>query len=160
MKEIDNVFNWLKLAGTKAVPFNPAIQASQDTFNFWVSLIQEELDEAVQAFKEANLEDYKDAIADLFWVIHNSPVMFDIEDSYKEKLINVGKSNYTKFTQNKTIAEDTVLAYQLGKHPNKLGGSIDAYYQQVGNYFIIRRKSDNKILKSLQYKEPDEFKEL
>jgi hypothetical protein len=36
-----------------------------------------------------------------------------------------------------------------------MGIAIETVFEQVGELYVVRRKSDNKVMKSINFKEPD-----
>jgi hypothetical protein len=47
------------------------------------------------------------------------------------------------------------LLKQLGTHPNKQGVFIETRIEKINDSYIIKRIKDNKVLKSISFKEPD-----
>ena len=66
----------------------------------------------------------------------------------------VYKSNMSKLCKTEEEAKQTVEAYKLGTHPNKLGKVIITHYEKAKEGFVVRRTSDNKYLKSINFVEP------
>jgi len=144
MQEINKIYEWLELAGNK---FNDSSK-----INLAEKLIQEEIAELKQGVKENNTREILDAFADVIWVLCNLTYYKGI--SIKELIEIIKKveiSNYSKFCKNEQEAIDTVKAYSNGSHWDKQGVIIEAYYEKVNNYYIIKRKSDDKVLKSINY---------
>jgi len=145
---IEDIYKWLETAG---VP----ILGSQQQHDLCVGLIEEELDELRTAYHKKDHEETKDAIVDLLWVVLNYAYMFDIStEELQEKVDRVSYSNWSKFCVTEAEALKSVELYAKGEHPTKPGAKIDAYYQKSGDYWIVKRTSDNKILKSLEFQEP------
>lgn len=145
---IEDIYKWLETAGVPRY-------GTEDLHDLCISLIREELDELIDAYRNKNEEGIKDAIVDLLWVTLNYPYMFDISlAELQEKIDRVSYSNWTKFCVTEAEAKKSVELYAKGEHPTKPGAKIDAYYEQFGNYWIVKRLSDNKILKSLEFQEP------
>ena len=100
---------------------------------------------------------YNNVIGGFIMELNN--IMFNIwvlDKRIFAKFKQVLKSNYSKFTTDENIAIQSVEAYKNGTHPTKLGQNIDSYYKKVGDYYVIF-KSNHKILKSINYKEPNQF---
>jgi len=145
---IEDIYKWLETAGVPQL-------GSEEQHDLCVSLIQEELNELIDAHKNKDREGVKDAIVDLLWVVLNYPYMFDISlPELQEKIDRVSYSNWTKFCVTEAEAKRSVELYAKGKHPAKPGAKIDAYYHKSGKYWIVKRMSDSKILKSLEFQEP------
>ena len=49
----------------------------------------------------------------------------------------------------------TVTAYMDGTHPNKQGVFIETRIEEINDSYIIKRIKDNKVLKSISFKEPN-----
>ncbi len=148
MNLIKDVYQWLETAGQK--PSENKVELSFD-------LIEEEFKELRDAWKKGNKVEFLDAIVDLYWVITNASFFagepIESVEDYAQK---VSMSNWSKFCGSKTIADLTVIAYQEGTHPSKLGEKIDCYAEQVRDLWVVKRK-DGKILKGLNYREPNQY---
>lgn len=154
MKETETIFqqvhDWLKTAG---VVKNDSIE----TFNIIKEFILEELDELEIAVKNNDTDGQKDAIIDLIWMVLNWAYSKDL--TQLEQFANrVNWSNWTKFCATEQEAIDTCNAYLQGKHPSKPGKKIECYISESTHndqrIFIVKRLSDNKILKSINFLEP------
>ena len=142
MEVIEKILEWLKLAGVEQ-------NGDNKQFELVMNLIDEEKDELILGFQKDDLEEQTDAVADLIWVILNWAHMKNLP--IIEVLRKVEISNYSKFCKSKEEAIETVYAYENGVHWDKEGIKIDCYFKQVGDYFVIKRSDNNKILKSINY---------
>jgi hypothetical protein len=61
----------------------------------------------------------------------------------------------SKLCRVESEAAETVAAYWMGTHPDKKDKSIAAYYKKEGKRYVVRRRKDDKVLKSLKFKEPN-----
>jgi phosphoribosyl-ATP pyrophosphohydrolase len=139
---MEKILEWLKLAGVE--------QSGDETqFKLWKKLLLEEYQETVDAFEDNNIEEQVDGIADIIWIAFNWAHMKNLP--IIETLKKVEISNYSKFCKSKEEAIETVYAYENGVHWDKQGVKIDCYFKQVGDYFIVKKTEDNKILKSINY---------
>ena len=139
------VNQWLAMAGIEK-------KGDIDQFRLCRDLILEELDELEEAYKAKDEDQQRDAVVDLMWVVLNWDYMNNLNsEEYAER---VAKSNWSKFCKTEEEAEKTVDAYIRGVHPSKPGARIECYIQQSGEYWIVKRLSDNKILKSINFIEP------
>lgn len=114
--------------------------------NLCYKLIHEELMEFDQAQTEEDLKAIQDALGDLLWVVVRAMMEYGIEP---EKCINaIYRSNMSKLDYSEKDAEESVMAYAIS--------GIEAYYEKhpTKNCFIIKRKVDDKILKSHKFVEP------
>ena len=72
------------------------------------------------------------------------------------ELINrIYDSNMSKLCRTESEAAETVAAYWMGTHSDKPNESILTYHRKEGKRYVVRRKKDDKVLKSLNFKEPD-----
>lgn len=140
-----DVSQWLKTAG---VPQN----GSREQYNLGLSLIEEELEELTEAWEKDDKVGQTDAVVDLLWVVLNYSHFFNLDSEEYAK--RVSKSNWSKFCSTIEQARDTVAAYALGTHPSKPGAKISCYVDHAGEFFIVKRISDNKVMKSLNFQEP------
>lgn len=184
MEEQKLISTWLDLAGYKEgnIPVFPR----NKRFQLALSLVLEELLEAAEAgskeqykeflntaknFIEAKLDnvenektvgdvdELRDACADMRVVMGNLIHFAGLKEMFDEDFEEVMKSNFSKYCIFEEDAIETVRLYAEGTHPNKMGKKIETYYEKVDSFYIIKQKSDGKILKSMYFKEP-EFKTL
>lgn len=139
---IEDILNWCKRAGIEQT-------GSQTQFNLWKTLMLEELVEADVAFKNDDTQEQTDAVCDLIWIALNWAHMnkLDVVDLLKK----VQSSNDSKFCYTMADAVKTVEAYNTGTHWDKPGVVVEADFRLSGDVYVITRKSDGKILKSLKY---------
>lgn len=184
MKEQELISNWLDIAGYKegSIPIFPRNKKLQ----LALSLVLEELLEAAEAGsksqyqeflntaknvidnklsnvenekKEGDVDELRDACADMRVVMGNLIHFAGLREMFDEDFEEVMKSNFSKYCKKEEDAKESVRLYAEGIHPNKMGKKIETYYEKVDSFFIIKQKSDGKILKSMHFKEP-EFKKL
>lgn len=118
-------------------------------------LVDEEIQEFIDAVKEGDTSEMLNACCDAMVVINNLPYFagFSVEDIEQEdeKVFN---SNMTKFCKTEEEAKETVQLYREGNHPNKKGHKIDTYYKETGDpkyKFVILDTRTNKVLKSKNF---------
>jgi predicted HAD superfamily Cof-like phosphohydrolase len=85
-----------------------------------------------------------DAFADLQYVLSGAIITFGLQNKIDEAFEEVHESNLSKLCINAQEAEETQVQYQ------KKGVEVDI--EATKGYFIIKRKEDNKVLKSINYK--------
>lgn len=141
-KGIENILNWLKLAGVKQ-------EGSKEQFVLWLNLMQEELMETVYAREANNRDEQVDGLGDLIWVVCNWAHMNNLP--LIDTLKKIEASNYSKFCDTEEQAIETCESYKEGTHWDKKDVIVNAYYIKEGDKYIIKRKEDDKILKSLYY---------
>lgn len=142
MEVIEKILKWLELAGVEQ-------KGDNEQFKLWKQLLLEEYQETVDAFENNDKQEQVDGLADLIWVTLNWAYMNNLP--IIETLKKVEISNYSKFCKTKDEAAETVYAYENGVHWDKQGVKIDCYFKQVGDYFIVKRSDNHKILKSIKY---------
>jgi predicted HAD superfamily Cof-like phosphohydrolase len=151
MKELsgfEKIKNWRHTFG---LPNRETPQvASEEEAKLAISLIDEELDELALATLDDNynpkLDQIADAIGDLYFVVTQAAMIHGLDP---EMLIDrVYKSNMSKLCHTEQEAVDSVKAYT--------DKEISTYYTQLPDgKFIIKRTVDNKVLKGINFFEPD-----
>jgi NTP pyrophosphatase (non-canonical NTP hydrolase) len=178
MSEQKRISEWLTTAG-KPSPKKPQFPEN-DKFQLGLKLILEELIEAamsgteeqteeflmdaeyeiVQAHRKilkdggkekSDLNELRDACADMRVVLGNLIHFAGMSEQYEEDFNEVMDSNFSKFCNSEEEADKTVEAYAKGEHPNKMGEKIECYHEKSGDYWIVKRKKDDKILKSINF---------
>lgn len=136
-----NVQAWLEVAQARP---------SKQNVELYLDLIREEFTELMDAHADGNLAKMVDGAIDLKWVLDGYLAMLEVNIERAEE--EVAKSNFSKFEDDKVIAEGSAQGYN-----GALG--IPAYVQEVEHeektLYIVRRSSDNKILKPATFVEPD-----
>lgn len=147
MFNINKVYQWLSLGGML-----PTINKQTLVHD----LIEEERLELLEAQKKGDRKQMLDAYTDLFWVITNGLYYDDFTvEEFMAHANKVESQNFSKYCKTEKEAIETIEAYREGTHPNKMGEMIEATYRKNGDYYIILRSSDFKILKSINYVEED-----
>ena len=76
--------------------------------------------------------------------------------SKNDDIVRAGAaSNLSKFCDTHEEAIRTVTAYMNGTHPNKKGVFIETRIEEVNGSYVIKRTKDDKVMKSINFKEPD-----
>lgn len=147
----DMVRVWLQTIGQEK-PDSPVI-LDEDIRKFNCRLIVEEVGELIDAMNVEDFQEICDGIFDSLWVITQVAMLYGIR---LDHVMSAGfTSNMSKFCRTEEEAIKTINAYREGTHPNKLGERTETYYEQQGDLYVIRRLSDDKVLKSINFKEPD-----
>ena len=108
-----------------------------------VSLIAEELQELQDGILNENIDEIADALCDLQYVLSGAILEFGLAEKFKELFDEVHRSNMSKACQTEEEAIATMNFYKKD--------SVQCSYKKKGNYFIVYRDSDKKILKSINY---------
>jgi NTP pyrophosphatase (non-canonical NTP hydrolase) len=128
----------LPIAETEGFPTTERMRLSLD-------LIDEEFLETAEAVGNRNFQEVKDGLGDLLWVTVRAMMEFGIDPT--DTIQRIYDSNMSKAD---TTDEDAVATY---KH--YLAQDIRTYSRKKDGLFITYRLSDNKVLKSHKFKEPD-----
>ncbi len=141
----ENVYKWLELAGGK--------KGDLEKVELCKKLILEEIDELFIALEDNDLEEVKDAFVDIRWVTLNLTYFLGISlDELNDYARKIEISNYSKFCKNEQEALDTIYNYENGTHWDKMGEEIDCYFEKQGDFYIVKRRDNGKIMKSINYK--------
>ena len=116
---------------------------SEDRCRLRVSLIQEELDELSEAIKNKDLVEVADALSDLQYVLNGAVLEFGIKDKFDELNDEVNRSNMSKACNNLHELKETQDFYTQN--------GVETFVEESEGKFIVKRKSDKKILKNKYY---------
>lgn len=122
---------------------NPEIP-SQQRCELRVSLLQEELNELIQAIKDGNIVEIADALCDLQYVLSGAVLEFGLGEKFVQLFNEVQRSNMSKACKSQKEALETLLYY-------KKKDGTEGYYKQVNGMYIVYRTNDDKVLKSVNY---------
>lgn len=125
------------ILGTPQIP-------SKDRAALRVSLLQEELNELKEAIENNDLVEVADALCDLQYVLSGAVLEFGLADKFKNLFDEVQRSNMSKACNTMQEAQDTVAHY-------KKKDGTEANIEAKGEKFLVFRKPDNKVLKSVAY---------
>lgn len=117
---------------------------SKDRCDLRVELLKEELDELKSAIDNNDIVEIADALCDLQYVLSGAVLEFGLGNNFVELFNEVQRSNMSKACESIQEANDTIDYYM------KKDGT-EGYYQEVNGKYIVYRKSDNKVLKSIKY---------
>jgi predicted HAD superfamily Cof-like phosphohydrolase len=127
----------------KVVPTKIDVQRS----TFRHSLIKEELEELMDAINASDFVAMVDALADLQYVLSGTVLEMGLGTVFEQAFTEVHRSNMSKACKTLEEAEKTVHKYSVD--------GVATYHKQVGDYYVIYRTSDDKVLKSINYKPVD-----
>ena len=113
-----------------------------------VSLLAEELDELKEAIAANDLVEIADALCDLQYVLSGAVLEFGLGEKFVDLFNEVQRSNMSKACQSLEEAEYTVKFYQ-----DKDG--TESEIKEENGVWKVFRKSDNKVLKSINYSPAD-----
>lgn len=110
-----------------------------------VELLQEELNEFKQAIADGNIVEIADSLADLQYVLSGAVLEFGLGKLFPTIFDEVQRSNMSKACKTGEEAQQTQDKY--------LESEIATIAEEKGNYWVVTRADDNKILKSINYSE-------
>lgn len=126
----------------------PTIPDKSYAIDFWYNFMLEELKEYKEAFENNDIVGISDSFVDLEYVLHGGILAFGLKDKFLELFDEVQASNMSKSCKTEQEAIDTCAAI------NAKDG-WDCYYEPKGNDFIVKRISDGKVMKSINYFKPN-----
>jgi len=128
---------------------------SDASLNLATKLVREESTELINAVDEVirtksnDFSEVADGIGDTLWVTILLAEKLGIDS--EELMRKVYESNMSRVCTTEEIADITIRAYETGEHWDKPGEIILAAKRQIGDYWLVFRRSDEKILKSIKY---------
>ena len=144
---IDEVEEFNKTFG-KPVNYEPTIPERKE-WMFVYDFIREELEEYKEACEKGDIVEILDALCDITYVsLANGALLHGLKNKILPAYAEVQASNMSKACQTEEDAITTTKSEAL-----RIGE--ETYYEQVGDKWVIYRKSDKKVLKSLKYFRPN-----
>ena len=113
--------------------------------NLCLKLIREELKETEEAIAFKDLKETQDGLGDLLWVTIRAMMEFGVDSEKTIKAIydsNMSKADVSE--------EDATITYK-----KYMDQGIQTYCRERKGLFITYRVSDNKVLKSHNFKTPE-----
>jgi len=128
--------------------YNPVIPAEKE-WMFVYNFILEELEEYKHACETGNIVEVLDALCDITYVsLGNGAMLHGLKDKVWPAYQEVQASNLSKACSSEEEAQETVRVRSTEqKEP--------CHYEKVGNYYIVYRSSDRKVMKNINYFRPD-----
>lgn len=148
-KEPEALNDVAKFHETFNMPINetPAIP-SEERCQLRIALLVEELEELKEAIKNKDIVEAADAFADLQYVLSGAILEFGLAEKFKALFDEVQRSNMSKTCKSKEEAEATVSFYEMQR-------GAESIIKQQGDEYLVYRKSDGKVFKSVNYSPPD-----
>lgn len=112
-------------------------------------LIKEENEEFLEGLEKNNLVEIADALGDTLYVLGGAIIEHGLQDAMPEIFAEIHKSNMSKACRTLEEVQKTVAKYEAD------GIEVYSKNKRTNNsnvVFLIYRKSDNKILKNINYK--------
>jgi predicted HAD superfamily Cof-like phosphohydrolase len=116
---------------------------------FVYNFILEELEEYKHACETGNIVEVLDALCDITYVsLGNGAMLHGLKDKVWPAYQEVQASNLSKACTSEEEAQATVrVRSEEQKTP--------CHYEKVGDYYIVYRSSDRKVMKNINYFRPD-----
>ena len=128
--------------------YEPVIP-EENEWMFVYNFILEELEEYKHACETGDIVEILDALCDIAYVsIGNGAMLHGLKDKLWNAYQEVQASNMSKACVNEEEAQKTVEV--RSKEQNE-----PCHYEKVGNYFIVYRSRDRKVMKNINYFRPD-----
>jgi predicted HAD superfamily Cof-like phosphohydrolase len=109
-----------------------------------VSLLQEELNELKEAIENNDLVEIADALTDLQYVLSGAVLEFGLGEMFVDLFNEVQRSNMSKACNSELEAQATIEHY-------KIKDGTEGYYKENNGKWLVYRKEDDKVLKSVNY---------
>ncbi len=111
-----------------------------------INLIEEELKELKDAIAKGDIIEAADAFADLQYVLSGAILEFGLGSTFKALFDEVQRSNMSKVCESLEDAHHTLDHYRETK-------GVEGEIVKKGGQYLVFRKSDRKVLKSIKYSE-------
>jgi hypothetical protein len=116
---------------------------------FVYNFILEELEEYKAACEAGDIVEVLDALCDIAYVsIGNGAMLHGLKDKLWKAYQEVQASNMSKACHNEEEAQATVERRSQEQN-------ADCHYEKVGDYYIVYRSHDKKVMKNINYFRPD-----
>jgi hypothetical protein len=116
---------------------------------FVYNFILEELEEYKHACETGNIVEVLDALCDITYVATGNGVMLHgLKDQFQPAYAEVQASNMSKACKTEEEAIETVKIRSIEQ-------GADCHYEKVGDYWIVYRTRDRKVMKNVNYFRPD-----
>ena len=128
--------------------YAPTIPEKKET-DFVYDFCIEEITEYQEACKNGDIVEILDAICDIAYVtLGNATMLHGLKDKIWPAYQEVQASNMSKSC--KTEEEATQTVTQRAKEQGE-----ECHFEKVGDYYVVYRTRDRKVMKSINYFRPD-----
>lgn len=156
MKYIQQVSEFMTVMG-QGMPETPTIP-TEGIRELRFNLIKEENHELVEAARNSDIIEVADALCDLRYVVEGAFRAYGFSPELADELFDeVQRSNMSKTCATEEEAKQSVEALFIAQHQLE-GESREKYefdYKASGDRWVVFRTSDNKVLKGINYSEPN-----
>ena len=144
---IDEVEEFNEIMG-KPNNYSPVIPEEKE-WMFVYNFILEELEEYKHACETGNIVEVLDALCDITYVsLGNGAMLHGLKDKVWPAYQEVQASNLSKACASEEEAQETVRVRSAEQEE-------PCHYEKVGNYYIVYRTRDRKVMKNINYFRPD-----
>ena len=128
--------------------YEPTIPEEKE-WKFVYNFILEELEEYREACERGDIVEVLDALCDIAYVsLGNGVMLHGLKDKIWPAYQEVQASNMSKACKTEEEAQKTVDVRSEEQGEN-------CHYEKVGDYYVVYRTRDRKVMKSLNYFRPD-----
>ena len=128
--------------------YEPTIPEKKE-WQFVYDFILEELEEYKAACEAGDIVEVLDALCDIAYVsLGNGTMLHGLKDKIWPAYQEVQGSNMSKACSSKEEAQETVEV--RSKEQNE-----PCHYEKVGDYYIVYRTRDKKVMKNINYYRPN-----
>ena len=128
--------------------YEPTIPEKKE-WQFVYDFILEELEEYKEACETGNITEVLDALCDIAYVsLGNGTMLHGLKDQIWPAYQEVQASNMSKACSSEEEAQETV---KVRSQEQKEA----CHYEKVGEYYIVYRTRDKKVMKNINYFRPD-----
>ena len=128
--------------------YNPVIPDEKE-WMFVYNFILEELEEYKHACETGDIVEVLDALCDITYVsLGNGAMLHGLKNKVWPAYQEVQASNLSKACSSEEEAQDTVRVRSEEQKE-------ECHYEKVGEYYIVYRTRDRKVMKNINYFRPD-----
>jgi predicted HAD superfamily Cof-like phosphohydrolase len=128
--------------------YNPVIPDEKE-WMFVYNFILEELEEYKEACETGNIVEILDALCDITYVsLGNGAMLHGLKDKVWPAYQEVQASNLSKACSSEEDAQETVRVRSQEQ-------GEECHYEKIGEYYIVYRTRDSKVMKNINYFRPD-----
>ena len=128
--------------------YNPVIPDEKE-WMFVYNFILEELEEYKEACETENIVEILDALCDITYVsLGNGAMLHGLKDKVWPAYQEVQASNLSKACSSEEDAQETVRVRSQEQ-------GEECHYEKIGEYYIVYRTRDRKVMKNINYFRPD-----
>lgn len=145
---VDQVEEFNNVMG-KPNNFTPIIPQNRKEWMFVHDFVLEEVKEYKEACETGDIVGVLDAACDLMYVaVGNLIMLHGLKDKFPQAFAEVQASNLSKVCKTEEEAQKTVEVRALSQ-------GEPCHYEKVGEYYIVYRTRDKKVMKSVNYFPPN-----